>query len=164
MGEIFTLDKNITIEEKEILSELKQECINYFKNYMNDAFTSKLKDLIVKDTEIIIKKLKYNLDNSIDNNDIRNRIIKEINEINFFNIILIGNIGVGKSTLINGFLHLKNNIAKEEDTAELQKIGIWPKKYPINENDTDIVGINLFDTEGIEKTGDNGFKPHMDKR
>ena len=151
MGKISDPNDETVNEEREILSRLTQECIGYFKNYMNDAFTSKLKDLIVKDTEEIIKKIKCNLDNSINTNNIRKRIIKELDEMNFFNIILIGNTGVGKSTLINGFLHLKKNMAKEGDTAEPQKIGVWPKKYPVNARYTDIDGINLFDTEGIEK-------------
>ena len=57
----------------------------------------------------------------------------------------------------NEFLKLKNNKAKEGNTAEPQKIKEgWPKKYPVSEKDTDIKGINLFDTEGIEKTGENG--------
>ena len=163
IGKISNAKDESVNEEREILSRLTQECISYFKNYMNASFISNLKGLIIKDTEEILKKIKINYDNSINTNNIRKRIMQAIKEIDFFNIILIGNTGVGKSTLINGFLHLKNNSAKEGDTAEPQKIGIWPKKYPINENDTDIVGINLFDTEGIEKTGDNGFKPHMDK-
>ena len=163
MGKISDANDETVNEEREILSRLTQECIGYFKNYMKDAFTSKLKSLIVKDTEEIIKKIKCNLDNSINTNNIRKRIIKELDEMNFFNIILIGNTGVGKSTLINGFLHLKKNMAKEGDTAEPQKIGVWPKKYPVNARDTDIDGINLFDTEGIEKKGENGFKPHLDK-
>ena len=163
MGKISDANDETVNEEREILSRLTQECIGYFKNYMKDAFTSKLKSLIVKDTEEIIKKIKCNLDNSINTNNIRKRIIKELDEMNFFNIILIGNTGVGKSTLINGFLHLKKNMAKEGDTAEPQKIGVWPKKYPVNPRDTDIDGINLFDTEGIEKKGENGFKPHLDK-
>lgn len=163
IGKISNAKDESVNEEREILSRLTQECISYFKNYMNASFISNLKGLIIKDTEEILKKIKINYDNSINTNNIRKRIMQAIKEIDFFNIILIGNTGVGKSTLINGFLHLKNNSAKEGDTAEPQKIGIWPKKYPINENDTDIVGINLFDTEGIEKTGDNGFKPHLDK-
>ena len=163
IGKISNAKDESVNEEREILSRLTQECISYFKKYMNASFISNLKGLIIKDTEEILKKIKINYDNSINTNNIRKRIIQEIKEMDFFNVILIGNTGVGKSTLINGFLHLKNNSAKEGDTAEPQKIGKWPKKYPINENDTDIVGINLFDTEGIEKTGDNGFKPHMDK-
>ena len=82
--------------------------------------------------------------------------------MSFYNIIIIGNTGVGKSTLINGFLKLKNNLAPEGNTATPQKIDNWPKKYPVSENDSDVNGINLYDTEGIEKTGKNEFKKHLD--
>ena len=89
---------------------------------------------------------------------------KEINEINSINIILIGNTGVGKSALINKFLQLKNNKAKEGVTSEPQIIeGGWPKKYPVEEKDTDLLGINLYDTEGIEKKGKNNFDEHLSK-
>ena len=148
-------------EEREILSRLTQECLSYYKNYMKDVFSKRLKNLIENDTLEIINSIKSNLKNS--NSNIRDRIIKEIDEMNFYNIILIGNTGVGKSTLINGFLRLKNNLAKEGDTADPQKIDFWPKKYPISPKDSDIVGINLYDTEGIEKAGENGFKKHLDK-
>lgn len=150
-------------EEREILSKLTQECINYFKNYIKAEYNSRLKNLIENDTEEIIKLIKKKSQNmNFDYQEIKNKIMNEIKDMNYFNIILIGNTGVGKSTLINGFLKLKNNNAEEGNTAKPQKIDQWPKKYPINENDTDIVGINLYDTEGIEKTGKNEFKKHLD--
>ena len=74
-------------EERDILSRLAQECINYFKTYMKDEYRRKLKDLIEKDTLEIIKLIKGNLDNS--NNSIKYLIMEEINEMNFYNIILI---------------------------------------------------------------------------
>ena len=137
-------------EEREILSKLTQECINYFKNSIKDAYIRKFNCLIEKDTLEIIKLIKKNIKNTNDD-EIKERIIDEIKDMDFYNIILIGNTGVGKSTLINGFLQLKNNIAKEGNTAEPQKIDNWPKKYPVSKNDSDIRGINLYDTEGIEK-------------
>ena len=161
MGKISNINDESAAEEREILSKLTMECINYYKIFIKDAFTRKLKDLIEKDTLEILKLIKSKLKNS--NDDIKDRIIKEINDMNFYNIILIGNTGVGKSTLINGFLQLKNNISQEGNTAEPQRIDNWPKKYPISEKDSDIVGINLYDTEGIEKTGENDFKNHLDR-
>ena len=147
-------------EEREILSKLTQECINYYKDYFKVGYEKKLKNLIIKDTQEIIKKLKINT-TPTNANEIRERIKREIKDMSFFNIILIGNTGVGKSTLINAFLHLKNNFAKEGNTATPQKIDNWPKKYPVSEKDSDIAGINLYDTEGIEKTGTNDFKNHL---
>ena len=161
MEKISDVNDESAAEEREILSKLTQECINYFKNYMKDEFTKKLKGLIENDIGEIIKLIKNNSKNS--NNEIKDEIVKEIKEMCFYNIILIGNTGVGKSTLINEFLKLKNSKAKEGDSATPQKIDEWPKRYPIKENDSNIVGINLYDTEGIEKTGENGFKNHLDK-
>ena len=161
MEKISDVNDESAAEEREILSKLTQECINYFKNYMKDEFTKKLKGLIENDIGEIIKLIKNNSKNS--NNGIKDEIVKEIKEMCFYNIILIGNTGVGKSTLINEFLKLKNSKAKEGDSATPQKIDEWPKRYPIKENDSNIVGINLYDTEGIEKTGENGFKNHLDK-
>ncbi len=158
---ISKMNDESSIEEREILSRLTQQCMFYFKNYMNDSYISKLKNLVKNDTKEIVKSIKGNLRNQNNNNNIKNRIKKEIDEMNFYNIILIGNTGVGKSTLINEFLKLKSNIAKEGDTADPQKIENWPKKYPVSQNDTDLVGINLYDTEGIEKTGQNDFKRHL---
>ena len=47
-------------EEREILSKLTQECINYYKDYFKVGYEKKLKNLIIKDTQEIIKKLKIN--------------------------------------------------------------------------------------------------------
>lgn len=162
MNKIADVDDESAAEEREILSKLTQECINYYKNFIKDVYIRKFNGLIEKDTLEIIKLIKKNIKDS-KYNDIKDRIIKEINEMNFYNIILIGNTGVGKSTLINGFLQLKNNLAQEGNTADPQKIDNWPKKYPVSEHDSDIVGINLYDTEGIEKTGKNDFKNHLDR-
>jgi len=155
------MNEESSMEEREILSRLTQQCIYYFKNYMKGSYESKLKDLVKKDTEDIIKKIKGNLKKENNKNNIKYQIIKEIDAMNFYNIILIGNTGVGKSTLINEFLQLKNNIAKENDTPDPQKIENWPKKYPVSPEDTDVVGIRLYDTEGIEKTGENEFQKHL---
>ena len=155
------INEESSIEEREILSRLTQQCIYYFKNYMGEVYSTKLKDLVKDDTKKIIQLIKSNLDNQKNKNSIKYQIIKEIDEMNFYNVILIGNTGVGKSTLINEFLQLKKNIAKEGETADPQKIDNWPKKYPVSQEDTDVVGINLYDTEGIEKTGENDFQKHL---
>ena len=63
--------------------------------------------------------------------------------------------GVGKSALINGILKLKHNKAEEQDNFEPMHIEGWTKKYPINEEDTELKKINLWDTEGIELSNDN---------
>lgn len=95
MGKISDTDDESAAEEREILSKLTQECINYFKNNIKDAYIKKFNGLIENDTLEIIKLIKQNLNKS-NNNDIKNRIINEIKDMNFYNIILIGNTGVGK--------------------------------------------------------------------
>ena len=162
MEKISDTEDESAAEEREILSKLTNECINYFKTFIKSEFNDKLKNLIENDTEEILKLIKKNPQNvSFNYEELKSKIINEIKDMDYFNIILIGNTGVGKSSLINGFLKLKDNIAKEGNTAEPQKIGDWPKKYPICQNDSDIIGINLFDTEGIEKTGANEFNKHL---
>ena len=74
-------------EEREILSRLTQECMGYFKSNIQDAYSKKLKDLVENDTKEIIKSIKGNLKNQ--NNEIKERIIKEVNDMNFFNIFFI---------------------------------------------------------------------------
>ena len=72
-----------------------------------------------------------------------------MNKIENINILLLGNTGVGKSTLINCILELKNNKAEEGHTVKPMNLESW-KKYPYNSEDTDIKGIQLWDSRGIE--------------
>ena len=163
MNKLSDKDDQSVEEEREIFSLLTKECLEYFNNYIQNSFIKKAKDLIEKDTEYIIREI-HNYDSKGDDYVLKEQIRKEIIDMNFINIILIGGTGVGKSTLINEFLQLKDNKAKEGETAEPQKIAEgWPKKYPVFQSDTDIRGINLYDTEGIEKKGENDFKNHLDK-
>jgi predicted GTPase len=147
-------------EERDILPLITKECLLYFKMKILDSFNGIKKD-IKDDADYIIKKIRQKVNVNID--DKKNQIKKEINDMSYINILLIGNTGVGKSTLINEFLQLKNNKAEEGNTSDPQKIDKWPKKYPVNVNDTNIKGINLFDTEGIEKCGENDYNKHLEK-
>ena len=163
MNKLSDKDDQSVEEEREIFSLLTKECLEYFNNYIKNSYIKKAKDLIEKDTEYIIREI-HNYDSKGDDYVLKEQIRKEIIDMNFINIILIGGTGVGKSTLINEFLQLKDNKAKEGETADPQKIEEgWPKKYPVFQSDTDIKGINLYDTEGIEKKGENDFKNHLDK-
>ena len=53
-------------------------------------------------------------------------------------------------------MQLKENKAEEGKSSKSMRIDLWPKKYPINEEDSPIENINLYDTEGIEKTNKEG--------
>ena len=140
-------------EEREILYLLTKECLDYFKSSIKNSFTKNIKIIIQNDTKEILKLIKKNMKNK--NDEKKEKIRNEIYEMNFINILLVGGTGVGKSTLINEFLKLKGHIAQEGKTSDSQKIDNWPKKYPILSNESSIIGINLYDTEGIEKTGEN---------
>lgn len=79
--------------------------------------------------------------------------------------MLVGNSGVGKSTLINEILKLEKNKAEEQTKNERILIKGWIKKYPINEKDTKLKNIYLWDTEGIEYSQDqkNDLQNHLQK-
>ena len=68
-----------------------------------------------------------------------------------FNILLIGNTNVGKSTLINEFLNLDiHNRAKESDGGPTDTIDFTPYVGKNNYNQ-----YTLLDTNGITNEGDN---------
>ena len=67
MGKITDSKDKSAEEEREILSKLTQECINYFKKNIKEAYSKKLKDLVDNDTREIIKSIKSNY-NSRDSN------------------------------------------------------------------------------------------------
>lgn len=125
-------------KEREIYFHLVYKIINYF----------------FEDNKLIkLKQNKYF--KAISNNSINNlneRIDKKINEIpneiNHFNVLVLGNTGVGKSTLINCFLKLRNNLCKVGKTAIPEIIDEW-KRYPVNDCDSEYKGISLYDSNGI---------------
>ena len=150
-------------EEREIyldiINYLKEESINYFeKDYQtqyNNELSKKINDFI----ENFINKKKKNFDKLIDENKI------QVQNNYKLNIMLLGNSGVGKSTLVNEILGLENNKAEEQTNNERMLIDGWTKKYPVNEKDTKIKNINLWDTEGIEYSQEqkNDQENHINK-
>ena len=78
--------------------------------------------------KILLTK-KKNFDKLIDENKI------QVQNNYKLNIMLLGNSGVGKSTLINEILKLEENKAKEQTNNERMPIDGWTKKYPVNEKD-----------------------------
>ena len=151
-------------EEREIFQLLMKEIKDYFVGYIKYVFRS-MKESVAeytkKNLEIIktirLKNKKINLKKNYNN------LKSELNNMEYLNVLLIGSTGVGKSTLINGFLKLKKNLAEEGNTAKPQKIPDgWPKRYPIDPSDAEVKGIRLYDTEGIEKfSQENEFNVHL---
>ena len=167
MNKLSDQNNNTMNEERKIFSLLLEETKNFFQLRLKEYFMSKAKDIILENTQDIIDKInksrkekkEINLQNDVQ--ELRYQITGMINE----NILILGSTGVGKSTLINEFLNLKDNKAPEGKTAIPQKINEWPKKYPVNPGDTEIKGINIYDTEGIEKTdeGNNDLNTHLNR-
>ena len=167
MNKLSDQNNNTMNEERKIFSLLLEETKNFFQLRLKEYFMSKAKDIILENTQDIIDKInksrkekkEINLQNDVQ--ELRYQITGMINE----NILILGSTGVGKSTLINEFLNLKDNKAPEGKTAVPQKINEWPKKYPVNPGDTEIKGINIYDTEGIEKTdeGNNDLNTHLNR-
>ena len=167
MKKLSDQNNNTMNEERKIFSLLLEETKNFFQLRLKEYFMSKAKDIILENTQDIIDKInksrkekkEINLQNDVQ--ELRYQITGMINE----NILILGSTGVGKSTLINEFLNLKDNKAPEGKTAIPQKINEWPKKYPVNPGDTEIKGINIYDTEGIEKTdeGNNDLNTHLNR-
>ena len=158
-----SLNNNNMREEKEILEEIsskyKNEINSLFYNDFNMEYNLEISDKINKYINIFIKTMEAESDRLLLKNQ------EEIKGISNLNVILLGQTGVGKSALINGVLKLEKNKAEEQDNSEPKHINGWTKKYPINEEDTKLKNINLWDTEGIELSNDNknNIKAHLKK-
>ena len=134
-------------EEKEIysliISDIRNCVENNFEKDFRYHYENELKNDIDKNIKIFFDKKEIKFNNIINQNE------KELKNITYLNVIILGNSGVGKSTLVNSILGLEKNKAKEQDSHEPMNIEGWIKRYPINEEDTKLKKINLWDTEGI---------------
>ena len=147
--------QNNNKKEKEFLSENNHIVLNYIQ---------KNKNLIASEIEIKLKKLiDDNISLEVINKDFISKIVKEekfkrtlkeyiddeisnLNDDNInissLNVIIIGNTGVGKSTLLNKVLKEKLSETKFKYGCT---IGI-PKVYESKK----VKGIRIWDTQGIE--------------
>ena len=149
-------------EEREVyieaLSKIDSFFVKYFKPY-EESNKKKIEEIILS-----ILGIYYQFESIWINNKIE-EYRKKFSNISKFNVLVIGKTGVGKSCLINGVLNLKSKKAKESTSVEPQSIDGWKQKYPITEDDSDIKGLNLWDTEGIEfsKKNKNDIENHLNK-
>ena len=153
MEKLANLEDETMKEEREIYLKIFNEFKVYFQNKLKVKFNSieaQIKHYCNKIIQSIngIMKLFRKKELEKEKKEIKNKIEKIIS----LNILIIGNTGVGKSTLINEFLKLEKNKSEEGKGHKPMKIDFWPKKYPIYEDDSPIKNINLYDTEGIEKS------------
>ena len=127
-------EKNKNIISEEIKAKIK-ELIN-----KNKSFENINEDFILKIVKIekFPKIVKDFIDDKISNSKDEN--IKK--NISSFNIIILGNTGVGKSTLLNTVL--KEKLAKT-DLCDARTMGV-PKPYQSEK----AKGIRIWDSKGIE--------------
>ena len=122
-------------------------------NYIDDKITKKINDRF----DINLFNEKIIVYDEEDLNIKINKIVKKLmlnkNIINNYNILLLGNTNVGKSTLINEFLKLENGEkAKESDGGPTSTNDFTP--YIKKKND---IQYTLYDTNGITNVGENSF-------
>ena len=155
--------------ENEFILNYKQIYDNFFKdnkNIISQEIFIKLKDLISKDKFLenineelmdkIVKKEKFS-------KNVKNFLKEELDDLNndnlelnisCFNIIILGNTGVGKSTLLNKIL--KKKLAEVGHGANACTMGV-PEPYESDE----AKGIRIWDSRGIENGKynlENSFK------
>ena len=147
---------NFDTSNVENMENMFNNCL-YFTNLKND-FISKIseqemkttiektsKTFLEKESGMISKTIQYcnqNLINYKDTyKDLINQSIKDfVNNIKYINVILLGQSGVGKSTLVNA-LKSKNSEEKSEDLSE-------DNNKIINVDEADF--LRLWDIKGID--------------
>lgn len=145
--------QNMIQRENFIIKHYKEfESIVY--GIARNKYQKYYKDKVINKTKEIIQKT-YTNNNQLSDNDlqqylesIKNNLI--IDNQDTIKVILLGKTGVGKSTLINNIFELKNNKAKVNSSEPQSIVEGWPKKYPVNKDDTNIKWLEIYDTEGIE--------------
>ena len=164
-GGIFTIFKtkykNFKLS-KEFEQNLKEIKKNYFYSIKNDLQTKKeeyikenLADYDIRKLEEVIKKVFKEEKFS----DLINLRVKEFidqmkfeSHTSYFNILVIGSTGVGKSTLINEVLKLDEKSENSAKTGMGEPITLGEPHPYISDK---VKGLRLWDSQGIDKSGYN---------
>ena len=108
-------------------------------------------DLLSKDIEKLLLNQTINLKNFYLLNDEDSKTIKRKNHINY---LVIGNAGIGKTTLINSILKLSD---KEKGKTESNSKKEIKKVFTPYNNKKYLSWLTLYDSEGFEKERENNL-------
>ena len=108
-------------------------------------------DLLSKDIEKLLLNQTINLKNFYLLNDEDSKTIKRKNHINY---LVIGNAGIGKTTLINSILKLSD---KEKGKTESNRKKEIKKVFTPYNNKKYLSWLTLYDSEGFEKERENNL-------
>ena len=110
-------NKFIKSHKKMNFIETNSQIINKIESNLLLLIKDKLNENQIKEKLIIYNQENFNLNIIEIKNKLKDLITKkELKKIiTNFNILLLGNTGVGKSTLINEFLKLKNEVEKARE-------------------------------------------------
>ncbi len=108
-------------------------------------------DLLSKDIEKLLLNQTINLKNFYLLNDEDSKTIKRKNHINY---LVIGNSGIGKTTLINSILKLSD---KEKGKTGSNSKKEKKKVFTPYNNKKYLSWLTLYDSEGFEKERDNNL-------
>ena len=133
----------------------------YIINIIEEKLISLIKGNLIEN-QIKEKVIIYNQENfNSEVENIKNRLILHHNKKKIsknYNIVLLGNTNVGKSTLINEFLNLKNkDKAKEGNGLETKTVEFKPYSGENNGQK-----YTLYDTNGITLKGEDKFEKKIE--
>ena len=144
---------------KEYEKNLKEIKKNYFFAIRNDLQTQKDKYIKENLADYDTRQLEEVIKNVFKEEDFSNLISEKVKEFidkmkfethtSYFNILILGSSGVGKSTLINSVLNLDENSDKCAKVGKGQPVSLGEPRPYTSET---VKGLKLWDSQGIDKS------------